>query len=167
VSNPSSRCRCSQFPRFARSYLSVSCRLANIRFIDRNRVLVIPHSRLLPSTRHARRLFIKADASLTDAPFQAETATNREGSINQVRSSSSLVKRACSYRTDYVCLASVRYRDHDHSCGEEGYACRRFRNIGSENIPELRNDCSGGDAVDIVLGRECDRSVTLKMPSNM
>jgi len=147
------------------SHLSISCRLANVQFIDWNRALVIPHSQLLPSTRHAWRLFISA--SLTDAPFQTETATNRDSSINQVRSSSSLVKRACSYRTDHVSSASVRYRDHDHSCGEEGYTCCRIRNIGGENIPELRNDCSGGDAVDIVLGRECDRSVASRMSNNM
>ncbi|RLU26836.1 hypothetical protein DMN91_000633 [Ooceraea biroi] len=119
--------------------------------------------------RRARRKFPKnfgLDSALERAKGNprespAETTTTREGPINQARSSASLVRRAYSSRSDHICPASVRCRDHDRSCSEEGSigcSCCRTRNV-AEDISELRNDCSGGDTVDVAPGRECDQSV--------
>jgi hypothetical protein len=83
-----------------------------------------------------------------------ETATNREGPINQARSGSTLVRRAYNSRSDHVCPASVRSRDYDDFCGKEiSCSCCRTRNAG-EDISVLRDECSGGDAVDTVPSRE-------------
>lgn len=91
-----------------------------------------------------------------------ETATSREGPINQARSSSTLVRRACNSRSDHVCPASARNRDYDRFCGKEtsiSCSCCRARNAG-EDISQLRDECSGGDAVDIVPSRECGESAS-------
>lgn len=87
--------------------------------------------------------------------------TSREGPINQARSSSTLVRRACNSRSDHVCPASVRNRDYDRSCGKENSiscSCCRTRNV-DEDISDLRDECSGGDAVDTVPSRECGEFV--------
>ncbi|XP_018311405.1 uncharacterized protein [Mycetomoellerius zeteki] len=87
-----------------------------------------------------------------------ETTTSREGPISQVRSSSTLVRRAYNSRSDHVCPASVRNHDsdYDRSYNKENSiscSCYRTRNVG-EDISELRDECSGGDAVDTVPSRE-------------
>ncbi|XP_028047325.1 uncharacterized protein LOC105830127 [Monomorium pharaonis] len=115
--------------------------------------------------RRARRKFPK-DFGLESAVERAsgstktqETATSREGPINQTRSTSSaLVRRACNSRSDHVCPASVRTsRDYDRFCGRETSvgccSCCRARNVGEDNS-ELRDECSGGDAVDTVPSKE-------------
>jgi len=89
-----------------------------------------------------------------------ETATSREEPINQARSSSTLVRGAYNSRSDHVCPASVRNRDYERSCGKENSiscSCCRTRNVLGEDISELRDECSGGDAVDTVPSRECEK----------
>ncbi|KAL6257063.1 hypothetical protein P5V15_011998 [Pogonomyrmex californicus] len=119
--------------------------------------------------RRARRKFPK-DFGLESTVERAslntktqETATCREGLINQARSSSTLnVKRACNLRSNHVCPTSVRNRDYERSWSKESSiscSCCRTRNIG-EDISELRNECSGGDAVDTVPSRECEESTS-------
>lgn len=94
--------------------------------------------------------------------FQAETATSCEGSINQAKSSSTLVRRTCNSRSDHVCPARVRNgRDYDHSYSKENSiscSCCRARNNG-EDISELQDECSGGDAIDTVPTREREEFV--------
>ncbi|XP_020295593.1 uncharacterized protein LOC109860724 [Pseudomyrmex gracilis] len=113
--------------------------------------------------RRARRKFPK-DFGLETTVERAsgstrktETASSREGSINQVKSSSSLARRACNSRSDHVCPTSVRNHDYDYSyCKENSISCSgcsRSKN-GGENISELRDECSGGDAIDTVPSRE-------------
>lgn len=91
--------------------------------------------------------------------FQAETATSCEGSINQAKSSSTLVKHACNLRSDHVCLANVR--NGCNSCSKENAiscSCCRARNNG-EDISKLQ-EYSGGDAIDTVPSREREQFVT-------
>jgi len=110
---------------------------------------------------HVGRIGGFINVLLTDAHFQTqETATSREGPINQAKSSSMLLRRACNSRSNHVCPASVNH-DHDCSCGRENlisYSCCRTRNVG-EDISELRDECSGGDAVDTVPSRDCGELV--------
>lgn len=88
--------------------------------------------------------------------FQMETATNCEGSINHAKSNSTLMRRACNSRSDHVC------RDYDHhSYSKENSiscSCCRARNNG-EDISELQDECSGGDAIDTVPSREREEFV--------
>ncbi|XP_025153754.1 uncharacterized protein LOC105181413 [Harpegnathos saltator] len=117
--------------------------------------------------RRARRKFPKdfglenaaeCASGKTDASFQAEIATSREGLINQARSSSSLMRRACGSRSDYVCPAGVRgLCDYEHPYAGENLivSCACCRNGRSgEDIPALRDECSGGDGIDTVPSRE-------------
>ncbi|XP_011868420.1 PREDICTED: uncharacterized protein LOC105562292 [Vollenhovia emeryi] len=118
--------------------------------------------------RRARRKFPK-DFGLESVAERApgnntktqETATSREGPINQARSSSTLVRRACNSRSDHMCPASVRSRGYERFRGKEtsvGCSCRRTGNVG-EDISGLRDEYSGGDAVDTVPSRECGEPV--------
>ncbi|KYM96236.1 hypothetical protein ALC62_13106 [Cyphomyrmex costatus] len=99
---------------------------------------------------------------LTYAHFQTqETTTSREGPINQVRSSSTLVRRAYNSRSDHVCPANVRNHesDYDRFYNKENSiscSCYRTRNVGEE----LWDECSGGDAVDTVPSREREEFVS-------
>ncbi|KYN31936.1 hypothetical protein ALC56_13689 [Trachymyrmex septentrionalis] len=114
--------------------------------------------------RRARRKFPK-DFGLESTVERAsgntktqEITTSREGPINQVRSSSMLVRRAHNSGSDHVCPASVRNHDsgYDRSYNKENSiscSCYRTRNVG-EDVSELRDECNGGDAVDTVPSRE-------------
>nr|XP_012218616.1 PREDICTED: uncharacterized protein LOC105669967 [Linepithema humile] len=111
--------------------------------------------------RRARRKFpknfgLESTVECICENAKTETAPSREGPINQAKSSSSLVKRACNSRSDHVCPTGVRNRDYDHSHSKENTiscSCCRTRN-GSEDISGLRDECSGGDAIDTVPSRE-------------
>ncbi|XP_014486725.1 PREDICTED: uncharacterized protein LOC106750717 [Dinoponera quadriceps] len=112
--------------------------------------------------RRARRKFPK-DFGLESAVecasgcAKAETATSREGPINQARSSSSLlVKRACGSRSDHVCPTSARGHDYDNPyAGGNSISCSCCRNgRNGEEVSALRDECSGGDAIDTVPCRE-------------
>ncbi|XP_072742627.1 uncharacterized protein [Anoplolepis gracilipes] len=117
--------------------------------------------------QRARRKFpkdfgLKSTVEHISGNTKAETTTSCEGSINQAKLSSTLVKRACNSRSDHVCPASVRNsRDYDHSYSKENSincSCCRARNNG-DDISELQDECSGGDAIDTVPSREREEFV--------
>lgn len=67
------------------------------------------------------------------------------------------MRRACNSRSDHVCPASARGHDYDYSYCKENFicGCSHGPRNGGEDISELRRDeCSGGDAIDIVPSRE-------------
>ncbi|XP_070161497.1 uncharacterized protein [Polyergus mexicanus] len=112
--------------------------------------------------RRARRKFpkdfgLESTVEHISGNIKAETATSCEESINQAKSSSILVGRACNSRSDHVCPASVRNGcDYNHSYSKENSiscSCCRAKNNG-EDISELQDECSGGDAIDTVPSRE-------------
>lgn len=91
--------------------------------------------------------------------FQAETATSYDGSINQAKSSSTLVRRACNLRSDHVCRTNVRNGRNSYSKENSiSCSCCRTRN-NDEDILELQDECSGGDAIDTVPSREREQFV--------
>lgn len=93
--------------------------------------------------------------------FQVETTTSCKDSINQTKSSSTLVRRVCNLRLDHVCPANGRNgrnsysKENSISCS----CCRARNNI--EDISELQDECSGGDTIDTVPSREraCEQFV--------
>lgn len=67
------------------------------------------------------------------------------------------MRRACGSRSDHVCPTSARGRGYGNPCvGERNplgcSCCWNGRN--GEDISVLRDECSGGDAIDIVPSRE-------------
>ncbi|XP_032685410.1 uncharacterized protein LOC116850819 [Odontomachus brunneus] len=110
--------------------------------------------------RRARRKFpkdfgLESSTERVSESVKAETATSREEPINQARSSSLLVKRACSSRSDHACPASVRGRDYDNLYTENSISCSCCRNgRNGKDTSAQRDECSGGDAIDTVPSRE-------------
>ncbi|XP_029163051.1 uncharacterized protein LOC114934567 [Nylanderia fulva] len=111
--------------------------------------------------RRARRKFpkdfgLESTSERISGNTKAETATSCEGSINQAKSSSMLMRRACNSKSDHV------YRDYDHHSYSKdnsiNCSCCRARN-NSEDISELQDECSGGDAIDTVPSREHEEFV--------
>lgn len=73
------------------------------------------------------------------------------------------MKRACSSRSDRVCPASARYRDYDDDSrtGESTITCSCCRTRNGEDVPGLRYECSGDDAIDTVPCREREEFATV------
>lgn len=77
------------------------------------------------------------------------------------------MRRACNSRSDHVCPASVRGRDYSGlRIGENSISCNCCRARKGEDISELRDECSGGDAIDTVPSREREEFATSDADKN-